>query len=259
MDNPPFDVASAFRRKQTILLASHASIRDVSNHPTTLGDHSEADWIEVLRGFLPERYAVGPIFAVDAHGDTSEQIDVAVYDRQYSPLWFGSHNGARFIPAEAVYAAFEVKPTLTPGHITAARQKVASVRRLHRTSAPIKHAGGAYAASDPEAKHIVGGLLTAKSSWADREATISKLREYLPAVGQQDSLDIGIALDTVAFDFTPVPVALGSREETIPLEFSAEHDQLIHFGIRFFRQLQQLGTVLAVDMGVYEAALGSRR
>lgn len=250
-----FDVAAAFRRKQSTLLDSHASIRDMTSHPTTMGDHSEADWVSVLKSFLPERYIVGPIFAVDADGATSEQIDVAVYDRQYSPLWFGSQGGVDFVPVEAVYAVFEVKPTINKAYITAARQKVASVRRLRRTSAPIKHAGGSSSAIDPSAKHIIGGLLAAEACWAGREATIVKLREHLPSVGLDDSLDIGIAIERVAFDYTPVPVELGSREDEIPLEFSAETDQLIHFGIRLFRQLQQLGTVLAIDMGAYEAAL----
>lgn len=258
MTTPPFNIAAAFRRKQAMLLESHASIRDVTSHPTALGDHSEVDWLDVLQGFLPERYVAGPIFAVDADGAMSQQIDVAVYDRQYSPLWFGSHNGYRFIPVEAVYAAFEVKPLIDTSYIAAAREKVASVRRLRRTSAPIKHAGGVYAATEPSAKHIIGGLLAAKTSWAGREATVAKLHERLPAIGREDSLDIGIAADTIAFDFTPVPVELGSRGEGIALEFSPETDQLIHFGIRLFRQLQQLGTVLAIDMGVYESALRRR-
>ncbi|MGV9748372.1 DUF6602 domain-containing protein [Rhodococcus zopfii] len=250
-----YDIAAAFRRKQSILLESHASVRDVVSHPTALGDHSEADWIGVLRGFLPERYIVGPIFAVDADGAMSEQIDVAVYDRQYSPLWFGRRGCFNIVPVEAVYAVFEVKPTINTTYINAARKKVASVRRLRRTSAPIKHAGGVYSAIDPSARHIIGGLLAAKASWADRETTREKLVEHLPPVGMEDSLDIGIAIEIVAFDYTPVPVELGSREEEIPLEFSADSDQLIHFGIRLFRQLQQLGTVLAIDMGVYESAL----
>lgn len=253
-----YDIAAAFRRKQSILLESHASVRDILTHSTALGDHSETDWIGVLRDFLPERYIVGPIFAVDADGAMSEQIDVAVYDRQYSPLWFGSRAGFQVVPVEAVYAVFEVKPTVDSTYIAAACKKVASVRRLRRTSASIKHAGGAYSATDPAAKHIIGGLLAAKASWVNRQSTLEKLAEHLPPVGEEGSLDIGIAVESVAFDYTPVPVELGSREEEIPLEFSSESDQLIHFGIRLFRQLQQLGTVLAIDMGKYESALARR-
>ena len=250
-----FDIAGAFRDKQASMLTSHSAIRRVSTHPTTLGDQSERDWIGVLEGFLPERYAVGPIFAVDADGGISEQIDVAVYDRQYSPLWFGAQGGCDFVPVEAVYAVFEVKPTINTTYIESAQRKVASVRRLRRTSAPIKHAGGSFAASDPAAKHLIGGLLTANAGWTTRESTIAKLKQHLPSVGQENSLDIGIAVGSIAFDFTPTPIELGSREEHIPLEFSAADDQLIHFGIRLFRQLQQLGTVLDIDMGAYENAL----
>lgn len=75
-------------------------------------------------------------------------------------------------------------------------------------------------------------------------------------VSTRDVSDLTLCrYDTVAFDYTPVPVELGSREDDIPLEFSDETDQLIHFGIRLFRQLQQLGTVLAIDMSAYERAL----
>jgi hypothetical protein len=258
MTNGPFDIAAAFRQKQAIMLASHSAIRDVSQHPTTLGDQSESDWIDLLRGFLPERYVVGPIFAVDADGGISEQIDVGVYDRQYSPLWFGAQNGYDFVPVEAVYAAFEVKPTINTTYIDSARQKISSVRRLRRTSAPIKHAGGAFAASDSAGKHLIGGLLAANAGWTTRDSTVAKLQEHLPAGGGEDSLDLGLAVDTIAFDYTPIPVELGSREEQIPLEFSPEGDQLIYFAIRLFRQLQQLGTVLAIDMSEYEDALARR-
>lgn len=259
MTTGPFDIAAAFRQKQTVMLASHSAIRDVSQHPTVLGDQSEADWIGALNGFLPERYAVGPIFAVDADGGISEQIDVAVYDRQYSPLWFGAQNSCDFVPVEAVYAVFEVKPIINTTYIESARKKITSVRKLRRTSAPIKHAGGGFDAIDPAAKHLIGGLLAADTGWATRESTVSKLQEHLPPVGREDSIDLGIAVGSIAFDYTPVPVKLGSREGEIPLEFSAENEQLIHFGIRLFRQLQQLGTVLAIDMGAYEEALRDRR
>ena len=47
--------------------ASFLAIRDVTSHPTTRGDQGEADWVGLIRNFLPTRYAVGPIFAVDHH------------------------------------------------------------------------------------------------------------------------------------------------------------------------------------------------
>lgn len=254
-----FDLPKAFRLQQERLLNSHASIRSVTDHPGTLGDHSEVDWVEMLSDFLPARYAVGPIFAIDSRGATSNQIDVAVYDKQYSPMWFGSKNKVEFVPVESVYAAFEVKPMLDTTYLTYAQEKIASVRRLHRTSAAIKHAGGVYRATDPAEKHVIGGILAAHSGWTTYDGSLMKLREHLPEVGGDGSLDLGIALDTVAFDFTPAPVDGEGGEPATALTFSNDGDQLIHFAIRLFDQLQRLGTVLALDMREYQAALTRSR
>ena len=44
-------------------------------------------------------------------GAFSDQIDVVVFDRQYS-LFIFLHQGQTVIPAESVYAVFEAKHTL---------------------------------------------------------------------------------------------------------------------------------------------------
>lgn len=80
-------------------------------------------------------------FVVDSEGHFSEQIDIVVYDRQYSPFIF-TFNDQLFIPAESVYAVFEAKQELSADIIRYAQNKATSVRRLKRTSLPIPHAGG---------------------------------------------------------------------------------------------------------------------
>ena len=50
------------------------------------------------------------------------------------------------IPAESVYAVFEAKQAANAGLVAYAQEKVASVRRLHRTSLPIPYAKGVYPA-----------------------------------------------------------------------------------------------------------------
>src|SRR5699024_636396 len=114
-----FDIAAAFRNKQEALNASFLAIRDVTSHPTTIGDQSEGDWVGLIRDFLPTRYTVGPIFAVDHTGSMSEQIDVAIYDTHFSPQWFGGTSGTRFVPVESVYAVFEVKPEFNSEYLAA--------------------------------------------------------------------------------------------------------------------------------------------
>jgi hypothetical protein len=140
-----------------------ATVRRTLGHPGTKGDASEAVWLEMLQTYLPKRYSAATAHVVDSTGAFSDQIDVVVFDRQYSPFIF-SYQGATIIPAESVYAAFEAKQAINAAQVAYAQDKVASVRRLHRTSLPIPHAGGVYPAKPLQ--HILGGLLTFESDWS---------------------------------------------------------------------------------------------
>jgi len=155
----------------TVLLASlHNDIerrlqaaREAFGHPVTKGDASEHVWLELLKKYLPHRYEAAKAHVVDSHGNFSGQIDVVVFDRQYSPFIF-HHEAQTIIPAESVYAAFEAKQSIDADEVSYAQKKVASVRRLHRTSLPIPHAGGTYPPKTPA--HILGGLLAFESEWS---------------------------------------------------------------------------------------------
>lgn len=252
MTKPPFDIAAAFRNKEAAMRASFLAIRDVTTHPTTRGDQGEADWVGLIRDFLPTRYAVGPIFAVDHHGNMSEQIDAAVYDTHFSPQWFGAAAGARFVPVESVYAVFEVKPEFSGKYLKAARDKVASVRKLERTSQAVVHKGGTFTAEDIHLKPIIGGILTTRPKLRH---PVAKLQETQPDPEGDSFLNIGICLDEFAFDYTP---SIEGETVRVELETRDGGDQLIHFAIRLFRQLQAVGSVPAVDMTMYEAGVYPR-
>jgi hypothetical protein len=131
-------------------------------HPGTKGDASEAVWLELLNAYLPMRYRAASAHVVDSNGTFSDQIDVVVFDRQYSPFIF-QFQGQTIIPAESVYAVFEAKQAINASQVTYAHDKISTVRRLHRTSLPIPHAGGIYKAKTP--CEILGGLLTFESDW----------------------------------------------------------------------------------------------
>ena len=140
-------------------------------HPTDKGDASEDVWLKLMQDYLPQRYRAEKAHVVDSNGEFSDQIDIVVFDRQYTPLIF-ELRGSMIVPAESVYAVFEVKQTANKAHIEYAQKKIHSVRRLTRTSAPITHAGGVYAPQKP--KHILGGFLALRS-----EAAKNKLYEHL--------------------------------------------------------------------------------
>jgi hypothetical protein len=155
-------------------------------HPGTKGDASEAIWLELLQTYLPQRYQAATAHVVDSLGAFSDQIDVVVFDRQYSPFIF-KFQGQTIIPAESVYAVFEAKQAITAGQVGYAQDKVSSVRKLHRTSLPIPHAGGTYPAK--ALTPILGGLLTFESEWNPPMG--EPLTKALAAGDQEGRLDLG--------------------------------------------------------------------
>jgi hypothetical protein len=139
-----------------------ATARKALAHPGSKGSASENVWLELLQTYLPHRYQAASAHVVDSQGDFSDQIDVVVFDRQYSPFIY-RHQGQTIVPAESVYAIFEAKQSINAGEVGYAQKKVGSVRRLHRTSLPIPSAGGLLPAKPLQ--HIIGGLLTFESDW----------------------------------------------------------------------------------------------
>jgi hypothetical protein len=161
-------------------------VRKTFAHPGTKGDASELVWIELLKLYLPQRYATAKAHVVDSNGVFSDQIDVLVFDRQYSPFIF-QYQGETIVPAESVYAVFEAKQTANAEHVKYAQTKVASVRRLMRTSLPIPSAGGILPAR--ALPHIWGGLLTFESDW--NPALGKPFIDALMEGGPEARLDLG--------------------------------------------------------------------
>ncbi len=163
-----------------------ATARKAFGHASTKGNASEHVWLELLKTYLPRRYKSETAHVVDSHGKFSEQIDVVVFDRQYSPFIF-RYEDQTIIPAESVYAVFEAKQVINAEQVAYAQKKVESVRRLHRTSLPIPHAGGVY--PPKPLTHIIGGLLTFESDW--NPALGEPLTTALAESSSDGRLDIG--------------------------------------------------------------------
>lgn len=230
---------AAFLQKQRHLLAALEIVPEFTSHGTTVGDDSEANWARVLREFLPARYGVAKGHVMDSRGATSQQIDLLVYDSQYTPLLAQTSSGDLFVPAEAVYAVFEVKQEMTKRFLEYAGEKIASVRDLHRTSVAIPHAGGTYDPKEPIA--IIGGLLTTRNGWADLEGKAAV--QAVLSLSANRRVDLGCALRSISFDRPDC----GTSEP----EYSDPETTLLFFLFRLFRRLQGLGTVAAVDIGAY--------
>lgn len=232
---------------QALLGAMHHDIeqrleqsRRIFQHPTVKGDASEKIWSELLSVYLPERYSVDTAHVVDVNGSFSDQIDVVVFDRQYSPFIF-FYEGQKIIPAESVYAVFEAKQSLNSGMISYAQKKVASVRSLHRTSLPIPHAGGVY---DPKPlPHIWGGILSFESDWKPPLGD-----KFLNAMNIDDvlaKLDIGCCASHGSF-------WSNDKDE---LEIIPAGKPAASFLLELIAKLQNSATVPMIDVRAYAAWL----
>ena len=195
------------------------------------------NWQRWLATYLPERYKADRAFVVDCRGKKSEQIDLVIYDQQYSPFVF-NQNGTLYVPSESVYAVFEIKPTIDNRVLAYAGNKAKSVRQLHRTSIPIVHAGGSYAAKPLH--RILSGILTANSVW--KEPIGKTLDENLITLDGESKIDIGCVLNGGSF-------LADNISGTI--EKSSDSESLIFFFLKLLIELQKIGTVPAMDIGEY--------
>jgi hypothetical protein len=214
-----------------------ATVRKTFNHPGTKGDASENVWIDMLEKYLPKRYQAAKAHVVDSHGNFSQQIDVVIFDRQYSPFIFNYENET-IIPAESVYAVFEAKQTANAELVAYAQEKVASVRRLHRTSLPIPYAKGTY--PPKPLIPILGGLLTFESEWSP--ALGPSFEKALNANLGDGRLDLGCVASHGHF-YHDQPVGQYS--------FIAESKPATAFLFKLISQLQFSGTVPMIDVEAY--------
>jgi hypothetical protein len=210
-------------------------------HNGVMGEVNEQHFLQLLRRYLPRRYEVDRGIVIDSNGATSDQIDIVIFDHQYTPTLLDQQSH-RFIPAEAVYCVLEVKPTISKQYLEYAADKARSVRELERSSVPIQSAGGVL---PPKPLFpIVAGIVAINAEWAegfDGEA----FTKNLAALTETRALDCGVALSDRSFDTYDGRLVLGARGHA-----------LAGFLFRLLQRLQSLGTVPAVDWNKYGAVIG---
>lgn len=152
------------------------------------------------------------------------------------------HKAVFFIPAESVYAIFEIRQDLEKSEIEYAGNKAESVRCLHRTSGEIPYAGGKY---PPKKLHnIIAGILTLGNTWSPPfgNSFHSVIEKLVPS----QRMDIGLSLQYGAFN-----VEYGSE---INIKIN-EKDPLLSFFLNLFIKLQNIATVPLIVIKEYFEAL----
>jgi hypothetical protein len=242
---PSFDLHEVFIGQEEILQTQLRTGKH-AGHAGVQGGGTEHHWIQLLRTRLPRRYDVTKAIVVDSNGGRSDQIDMVVYDRQYSPEFWeqGEH---RYVPAESVYAVFEIKPEFNREYVLYAADKIASVRRLTRTSSSFGWAGGTHEGHG--GFEPLGGILCTTSGWSP--AFGAPFLEALRTLEPSAQLDLGCVLGHGAFE-------ISDRSAPDRFTMSERSITLVSFLLTLLRRLQSLGTAPALDYVAYEHFVRAR-
>lgn len=232
IDGKRFVIESCIAEKK-VLQAQLSLAMDSISHDGTMGTVTETHFTNYLKKYLPARYSISSGIVIDSQGATSDQIDIVIFDSQYTPTIFDQENH-RYIPAEAVYAVIEVKPTIDKAYMEYATNKAESVFKLIRTSCPITHAGGEH----PPKPHfkILAGIVASRIEWVDGLDSTA----FLDAYQKSGILNFGISMDFGAFD-----------NFDGDLKISKSDSALLALIFRFLKKLQSMGTVPAIDWNEY--------
>lgn len=249
MSRPPdsgrLDLGELFHRAQQEMLAQ-LHVGGLIEHGPTAGAATERHWIALFERYLPKRYRASSAFVIDSRGNRSRQIDIAIYDHFYSPLLFPQESAVH-IPAESVYAVFEVKPSMSRPLVRDAASKIFSVRALHRTSATLISAGKRCRAIRPN--RILGGLLAATSVWGEGTFAANITRCVAGHKGHEQ-LDLVCCLEHGTLEYSRA-----GRD----VHISCAEESLIFFVLRLLERLRAMGTAPAVDWAQYGRSLRSFR
>lgn len=267
MNNIP--LAELFNGLQKQMSAQLSTNRAFIQHPGSKGDSLENAWIDWLRTYLPNRYSVDKAIVIDHFGNTSDQIDVVIYDNYFTPFIF-TQNGFHYVPAEGVYAIFEVKPDIkghvktgsySDSYISYAGNKIESVRSLIRTSTTMINSGVKYPAR-PLTK-ILGGILSTTNSYTHKHN--NTIENELKKLQGLKGIDLGCVVDYGSFyvdyigdedikqdNFTKRINDYYITRQVNDIHFSRPENSLITFFMQLTRYLQQaIGTIPAIDLQAY--------
>lgn len=221
-----------------------ADFRKILNHPTDKGDKLEKTWLSWFRNYLPKRYQASRATVIDSKGKMSDQIDIVLYDAYYTYMALNTSADILYIPAESVYAVFEVKPKLTKENMKYAGNKCASVRKLHRTTATISDFKGE---NNTKKKlfDILSGILTIDSGWNPVFGDPFKEQLTSPR-SSKNQLDCGCVLSEGSFFYD-------SKDKK--LITSGKDEALLFFFLQLLQKIQKMGNVPAIDFEEYKKAL----
>lgn len=82
---------------------------DTPNHQLTAGTYREEVWKDLFEQIIPKKFCIDQgVFIIDSYGKISDEVDLAIFDEQYTPYIF-NYGKVKFIPIEAVAVVIQCK------------------------------------------------------------------------------------------------------------------------------------------------------
>src|SRR5699024_3001567 len=79
------------------------------SHSPTTGSYREDVWRNLFKQIIPKKFSIeNGVFIIDSKGEISKEVDLAIFDEQYTPYIF-NYGNMKFIPIEAVAVAIQCK------------------------------------------------------------------------------------------------------------------------------------------------------
>jgi len=106
----------------------------ILGHPGEVGTGRENVLKSILTKYIPKRYAIDSGFVIDALNGKSEQMDIVIYEANYTPV-FEIVEGNRFFPCETVVAVGQVRTTIgSRKALKKCLNNIKSVKELDRSN-----------------------------------------------------------------------------------------------------------------------------
>ncbi|WP_310551504.1 DUF6602 domain-containing protein [Paenibacillus glufosinatiresistens] len=136
-----------------------------SQHHLTTGGFREDIWMSMFEQMVPRKFSIArSVFIIDSEGCISHEVDLAIFDEQYTPYIF--RNGQmKYIPIEAVSVVIQCKSTGISGVIEWAE----SIARLKTSFTGISRTATAILCGEMDYKDLNG-------DWIDRTTTQTATR-----------------------------------------------------------------------------------
>jgi len=106
----------------------------ILGHPGEVGTGRENVLKGILAKYIPRRYAIDSGFVIDALNGKSKQMDIVIYEANYTPV-FEIVEGKRFFPCETVVVVGQVRTEIgSVGEMQQCLENIKSAKKLDRSN-----------------------------------------------------------------------------------------------------------------------------